>query len=85
MSDANADVSSCWIGGGGWLYSRNLDDDFPHGAAAGHSLVRLEKVFEGEHGVGEMLDLAYGGSQWPIKERRIREGGSIRTLRDELE
>ena len=65
MSDANINGSSCWIGGGGWLCIRNLDDDFPHGTAADYSLVRLEKVFESEHGVCAMLDLAYR-SQRPI-------------------
>ena len=49
------------------MYSRNLDDDFPHGAAADHSFVRFENVFEGEHGVGAMLNFAYGCSQRPVR------------------
>ena len=68
------------------MSSRDLDNDFPHGAAADHFLVRLEDVVEGVHRVGAVLDLAYRSSQRPVRgTENYKVGLNERTLGDELE
>ena len=58
---------SCWIGRCVRLSSGNFDDDFPHGAAAGHFIVRLENVFVRVHRVDAVLELACAVSQSLIR------------------